>query len=1125
MGTTRISTNRIKWTDLLTPAWPRENDARPALPQVIDRLRQRWRLRLLLNGLCRTLVIMIALFVICAGLLNHWHFASAAVWILRFVMIFTLVGLLLQFCIKPLRRRVSDARVALYLQEHEPSLNSIMLSAVDARQAAVQNTSPQLVTRLVEQALKACEQVRFGHAVEQQKLRQAASKLGFALLVVAALLVSPPEFMRLGATALLTPWTNASQYWPYRIELAPGNIEIARGSDQLISAQITGYDSDDVLLLTSDNAGVSWQQINLTAGTNPGLYEAFLFDLNQPLDYYVSAAGQQTEIYRIEVANIPAIADISLRYHFPAYTMLEPETSQGSGDIVALRGTRVEVQIKPTIEIPGGVLLLNDGQRIDLVSNDAGDWVGELTVERNSGYKVALQRASGIPVDASVEFRITALDDKHPGVSILSPGRDAKVSMIEEPMMKIRATDDQGIANLELVLMVNGADEQRIKLMRPDRDQSPNRKLDAEHILYLEDLDLKPGDLISYYVQAEDRSSATQSRSATSDIFFYQVRPFSINYRNAEQQGGGGGGAQGGQQQGHLSDQQKQFVVATFKMIRDRDNYDAETYRQNLELLARAQSRIRDRVEAIVRRLGSRPMVQLDESYRIITTELPLAAEAMVEVEKRLQQTEIEPALADAQLALLHLQRADAAFREINVSLANRGGAGAGSSAGLEDLADLFRLEMDKLRHQYETVQRGQQQSSAEVIDETLERLRELAQRQQRELERQLRRQDQSSNKISNAQQLALAEELEEMARQLERLSRTQPNPQLQQSIDQMRGAAEAMRRAATNATGGALDQARQASENLRAAQRLLDQSRVRQFSDAVERSLRRAELAEKRQSEIKQEVSQLDDKWGDTLKAQLQQLDQRKQALGEELVNLESELSDLAAAAREEQPQANQQLKRAIRAARENRLHDRIGRTRDMVQLGEKDQAIDNEIKIQQGIAQVREHIETALANVSQQGKRGLQRSLDRMRALARELQYVREQASRNGSNRGSGALGPGGTAWGGNQDLRQQLEGIATSADELGQQVLDLGIAAGDIKPVLDKIHELARAQNDRESDSVELHNQALNALMELEFKLHRQLSDPKYPELLISESTEIPDDYKEMVADYFRELSQPR
>ena len=1127
MGTTEIHNPGVK-LPFLAAAWKGKSGARPGLAHdlspLIDRLRQRWRLRLLLDGLIQTLAIMIALFLVSAWSLNQWHFASNAVWFFRFVTILSLICLLLQFCIKPLRRQVSDARVALYLEEHEPSLRSIIVSAIDARQSSAQNTSLQLVTGLIEQALDACARVQFGQAVEQQKLRQAASKLGVVLLVVVGLVAVPPEFLRHGAAALLMPWTNASQYSPYRIELAPGNIEIARGGDQLISADIVGFDGDDVLLFSSDDAGQSWQQARMLSSDNTGLYESFLFDLDHAVDYYVSGAGQQSKTYRIDVVDIPAISKISLRYHFPAYTLLEPEVSEGSGDISALRGTRVEVQIKPTVNIPGGALLLNNGERIDLVKGESEDWIGEITVEQNDGYKVALQRASGIAVEASSEFRITALDDMHPTVSILSPGRDMKVSMIEEPIMKFRATDDQGIAQLALVLSVNDAAEQRIDLLQSGLSPDANRQFDAEHIIFLEELDLHPGDLISYYVQTEDQAPDQESRNATSDIFFYQVRPFNTFFRRSDQQGGGGGGgAQGGQQQGHLADQQKQFVVATFKMIRDRDKYDADSYQDNLQLLAKAQSRIRDRVEAIVRRLNNRGIVQLDQKFQVITKELPLAAEAMIKVEKKLDQLEIGSSLSDARVALLHLQKADAAFREINVSLANQGGGGAGNNAGFEELADLFRLEMDKLRNQYEAVQRGQQQSPAQAIDETLERLRELAKRQQRELERKIRRLDQSQGNGANSKQLDLAEELEEMARQLERLSRKQPNPQLQQSISQMKSAAAAMRRAAATATGGGIDQARQAGRNLREAQRLLDQSRVRQFSDEVERTLRRAELVEKRQAAIKQEVARLDDKWGETLRAQLEQLDNHKQALTEELDILEGEISSLATAAREEQPQASHPLKQAIRTSREYRLHDRIGRTRDMVQLGQKEHAIANEIEIHNGITRVRKHIETALESVGEQTARGLQRSLEQMRALARELQYIRGRASGGGANRGSAAANSGQAIGDGNQAIRPQLEGVAARANELVGQLINQGVETGDLEPVLDKINQLTQAQNELDKlATTELLENALSALMELEYKLRKQLNDPEYPELLISESTELPDDHKEMVAEYFRTLS---
>jgi len=1064
MDTTRYNIG-ARLFGLLIPTRHGRGGSGPTLSAVIERIRQRWRLRLFVDGLLWTLALATVTILASTWLLNLWHFSPSVLWVLRFICFFTLLALVLHFCVRPLRRNVDDVQVALYLEEHEPGLNSVILSAVDARRAGTSNVSPLLVDQLVERARDACVQVEYGDLVERQKLRQAGSKLGFALLVIIGLVAWPPEFLRTGAPALLQLWASASEVSPYRIELAPGDIEIAHGDDQLISVGIAGFNGTDVLLFTSVDGGETWRQTTMAATNEDGRFEAFLFDLNQDTDYYVTGAGRQSPTHRIAVADIPAIDSISLRYNFPAYTMLPPEISEGSGDITALRGTRVEVLIKPTIEIPGGALQLADGQRIDLRPVDDETWIGEITVQLDSAYQVTLQRLSGIPVDASPEFRISALDDRLPSVSITSPGRDTRVSMIEEPVLKVRASDDQGIANLELVLSVNGEVEQHIKL-KPSADETGDRQqVEAGHIVYLEDLGLRPGDLISYYVNARERAPAGETRTATSDIFFYQVRPFRNNYRRAEQQGGGGGGggAQGGQQQGHLSEQQKQFVVATFKMIRDRNTFSDETYQENLELLATAQARIRDRVEAIVRRISSRGFVQQDKRYKVILEELPLATEAMLEVEQQLQQAEIEPALTDAQVALKHLQRADAEFRDINISLANRGG-GAGNNAGFEDLANLFQLEMDKLRNQYETVQRGEQQPQpSEVIDETLDKLRELARRQQQEVERAMQRQGQAQSNGSNRNQLALAEELEAMARQLERLSRTQPNPQLQQSIRQMRNAAQAMRRAAATAggTGGAAE-ARQAAQDLREARRLLDQGRVRQFSEKVERSLRRAELAERKQASIKQDVSGLDEQWGPGLEAQLEQLKQKKQALAEALTDLESELSSLTTIAKEDQPEANRSLKQAIRAGREHRLHDRIGRTRQMVLIDEREHAFDNESEIQNGIGQIREHIETALENVNQQGTRGLERSLEQLRNLARELRYLREQTSGETAGRDRGAGASGGNGIDGDAIGRNELNDIAERTRELGRGLLDQGVSTGDIDPVLAQIEELTQEQN---------------------------------------------------------------
>jgi len=1097
--------------------WQPGGSERPSLTEIIGRIRRRWRLRRLLEGLFWILALTFTLLVASAWLLQHWHFSAPAVWSLRAIMIATLLVLLLRFALQPLRRELSDTSVALYLEENEPSLGSIVLSAVDARQSTPQNLSPPLVERLQNDALHACARVDYGDKVEKQGLRAALTRLGITLLAIIFLSALLPESFGRGARALLSPWTQASAHSPYSIELQPGNIEIARGADQLLSAGIAGYDGDDVSLFTSTDNGASWQQLNMNAGSEAGVYEYFMFDLNQPLDYFVKAVGQQSPTYRITLADIPAVADIELRYRFPAYTMLAPETTTGSGEIKALRGTRVEVMVTPTIGIPGGALVLDDGRRIELQPGTGDSWVGEITVERDAAYRIALQRSSGVPVDASPEFRITALNDQHPSISILSPGRDTKVSVVEEPLIRIRAQDDQGITALKLVLSVNGEAERTVPLLHAEQVPASNQQVDAEHVLFLEDLDLQPGDLVSYYVKAEERAPEARARTATSDIFFYQVRPFSTNYRNAEQQGGGGGGGQGGQRQGHLSEQQKQFVIATFKLMRDRDQYDAETWRENLKLLVTAEARIRARVEAIMRRLGNRAILRNDDRYQVVMEELPRATEAMLEVEEKLTASEIEAALADAQIALKHLQRADAAFRDINVSLASRGG-GAGNNSGFEDLANLFRLEMDKLRNQYETVQRGQQQQPQEqVIDEALERLRDLARRQQQEVERRIRRQDQATGGGSDDRQLALAEELEEMARQLERLTREQPNSQLQQSVSQMRSAAEAMRRATGSGSGGGdIKQARQAADRLREAERLLDQGRLQKFSEEVERTLRQAELVEKKQARIKHEVSAFDEKSGTRLESQLQRVEQRKRGLTEDLARLESELSKLTTAAREEQPQAGESLKRAIRASRENRLHDRIGRTRTMIQMGEKQHAVDNENEILKGIGQLRENIESALTSIDEPDSRGMARSLQQMRALSRELRFLRERMSGSANGGGSSTDGEA-------PNVGAELEDIARRSGELGRQLLDQGVASGDIDPVLEKMIELSRARDEQGlSMTSEL---ALDALMDLEYRLRKGLENPQLPEMLVSDSTELPQDYAALIAEYFRKLGNSR
>ena len=161
-----------------------------------------------------------------------------------------------------------------------------------------------------------------------------------------------------------------------------------------------------------------------------------------------------------------------------------------------------------------------------------------------------------------------------------------------------------------------------------------------------------------------------------------------------------------------------------------------------------------------------------DPQFRRIAELLPKAIEEMENAERILEDGEPREAISPEQKALLHLQKAEETYEAV-VTQGGQQGGGGGAGASAEDLADLFELELDKLKNQYETLARGERQQRTEQLDETLEKLKELARRQQQQAERQRRAAAQQGGGGASARgQRQLAEETEEAARQLERLAR-----------------------------------------------------------------------------------------------------------------------------------------------------------------------------------------------------------------------------------------------------------------------------------------------------------------------------------------------------------------
>src|SRR2546427_8030583 len=179
-------------------------DHRTELIEVIRRVRNRWRLKLAMRGAVVVVAGTVLALLLSASGLESFRFSAPAIIAFRIVTVAIFVGLLLYGLVWPMRRRVTDAQVAMYLEEADPTLESAIISAVEATaNGGSPDHSPRLVEKLVEQAIEQCRAVERGSIVDRSAVKRHTIAL-VAIAAIAALIVAlGPPYLRHGLSALL----------------------------------------------------------------------------------------------------------------------------------------------------------------------------------------------------------------------------------------------------------------------------------------------------------------------------------------------------------------------------------------------------------------------------------------------------------------------------------------------------------------------------------------------------------------------------------------------------------------------------------------------------------------------------------------------------------------------------------------------------------------------------------------------------------------------------------------------------------------------------------------------------------------------------------------------------------
>jgi len=1083
---------------------------------------------------------------------NQYRFAAGLVWPLRLCLFAGIACVLVFALVRPLLRmnRNNTARLA---ETKAPDFGERLLTLAERRDA--DNPFNELIA---EDALRVARLHPATDFVPSSWLMGSLAATALGVIALVWLITSAPGYWGYGAS-LLWAGTPRSTGPLYDIAVMPGNTTVRRRTDQVISAQLKGFTSSNVILHAKYHYALKWEQIPMQAQPSASGYQLLFAGLSDSLEYFVEAGGSKSQHFTLAVKDLPAVKRMRVAIHFPAAVGLPDSVEDPGGDVRAVEGSNAEIRILTDKPLQNGMLVMENGQRIPLTPAKDNWLTATVPVKADGSYHVAaLDKNEAVRLTDN--YIIESRKDEAPTVSILKPGKDAGVSPIEELPVAVASSDDFGLRGVDLHYSINGGPEQ-VKSLAPDNNA---KKTEGQTVLPLEDFKLSPGDLVSFYATAKDATHTTRS-----DIVFAKVEPFDLKFRQSQQSAGGGGDS-AGDQNSNISERQKEIIAATWNQVKD-PSKDSALITQNAHFLSELESKLGDQAKALAERMGNRELGEDSQQFKEFSKSMQDASAQMSQAVGQLGAGKWNSALPPEQKGLQALMHAESLFRDIQVSQSKGSGGGAGGGQERE-LARLLDLELDTAKNQYESAQSGSksQNDSQKKLDEDLERLKELAKRQQQLADAQHSPEQQFQQKWEEEQLRREAEQLRQELQQQQQQqqqsgsqsasasssssgkssssggSSAAQREALKQAMNSLSKAEEEMRNAASKSDARAQQRAANQLGQAQSAMRdMMHQQAANNLGDLAEKARQLSSEQKDLANRIKHQygadgvnmartdengVPQMPEMNGpgyggwyrrrmdmptpDAGTSQEKSLAAENDKLADQLQQLQKQLQDQAQSLATQQPETTRKIRKALSDAEQEEIAVRMKKSSDWLRQGFGSRTW----PIEDGISAATQHLSKQLDDARQtsekaqnapaQGEEGsLGQALAEVRSLREQLQAAKSQQSRGQSGQPSGQ--PGG---------QQQ----SSAADQLGALRSQFGRDDRQMDAYWnDAMGSLRRMDAQAGLLDARLASNAMLSLQRLELELTRRLMQKAGARTGTPEN--VPESYRDAVATYFRTLSK--
>jgi len=518
-------------------------DAYSELIKMIGKVRRWVRVKGLIEGSLLSFSVLLGLIIVFSLLDYSISFSSKVRFYFLIGLIISILLLSVKFIVIPLLSLLTDDKIALRIQKRYPILKDDLINSIQLFRIATSTdevyVSKALIGELIRRTSQKARMVKIFEVENINRLKKFFFISLSVFFIFSFLLFFPPYILPFSLPRILKPldYEEVNRL----VKVTPGNTKVLYGESQKIEVEI--FQKGGTPYLIYKISGGNWQRAKMlrepySEGESRKCSYKFS-KIIQPIDYFIKWKDLQTQAYSISVVILPEVGDISVKYIYPSYTGLpELKVDKTSGDLEALLGTQVQISLKANKPLRKGYLLTDDGKRLPLEIERQLDLKGSFVLTGERVYWVEVEDIQGYINLNPVKHYIRTLLDSPPQIKIIAPGCDLTVSEKTEVELAYEVSDDFGLSRIDLVyqkLRSETSDSVKPERIRIERfDPSVAQKL-LNYQWNLGKLELHPGELISYYLEAWDNDTISGPKGSVSKTYYLEVFSYLKEHEEIEE--------------------------------------------------------------------------------------------------------------------------------------------------------------------------------------------------------------------------------------------------------------------------------------------------------------------------------------------------------------------------------------------------------------------------------------------------------------------------------------------------------------------------------------------------------------------------------------------------------------